>query len=164
MATHSSVLAWRIPGTGEPGGLPSMGLHSWTWLKRLSSSSFKWWDWMPWSLFFECWVLSQLFHSPLSLSSRDSYRSPLLSTIRVVSSAYMRLLMFLPAILIPAYASSSRAFHWWYIFLWNSNFGSFLSFFLPCPYRSIKSRVIGSTQNETTLLLHLKPLLSLDLM
>ena len=27
MATHSSVLAWRIPGTGVPGGLPSMGLH-----------------------------------------------------------------------------------------------------------------------------------------
>ena len=27
MATHSSVLAWRIPGTGEAGGLPSMGLH-----------------------------------------------------------------------------------------------------------------------------------------
>ena len=27
MAICSSVLAWRIPGTGEPGGLPSMGLH-----------------------------------------------------------------------------------------------------------------------------------------
>ena len=27
MATHSSVLAWRIPGTGEPDGLPSTGLH-----------------------------------------------------------------------------------------------------------------------------------------
>ena len=27
MATHSSVLAWRIPGTGEPGGLPSVGSH-----------------------------------------------------------------------------------------------------------------------------------------
>ena len=27
MATHSSVLAWRIPGTGQPGGLPSMGSH-----------------------------------------------------------------------------------------------------------------------------------------
>ena len=27
MKTHSSVLAWRIPGTGEPGGLPSMGSH-----------------------------------------------------------------------------------------------------------------------------------------
>ena len=28
MATHSSVLAWRIPGTGAPGGLRSMGSHS----------------------------------------------------------------------------------------------------------------------------------------
>ena len=27
MATHSSVLAWKIPGIGEPGGLPSMGSH-----------------------------------------------------------------------------------------------------------------------------------------
>ena len=27
MATHSSILAWRIPGTGEPGRLPSMGSH-----------------------------------------------------------------------------------------------------------------------------------------
>ena len=27
MATHSSALAWRIPGAGEPGGLPSMGSH-----------------------------------------------------------------------------------------------------------------------------------------
>ena len=27
MTTHSSVLAWRIPGMGEPGGLPSMGSH-----------------------------------------------------------------------------------------------------------------------------------------
>ena len=27
MASHSSVLAWRIPKTGEPGGLPSMGSH-----------------------------------------------------------------------------------------------------------------------------------------
>jgi len=27
MATHSSVLAWRIPGMGEPGGLPSLGSH-----------------------------------------------------------------------------------------------------------------------------------------
>ena len=27
MATHSSILAWRIPGTAEPGGLPSLGSH-----------------------------------------------------------------------------------------------------------------------------------------
>ena len=39
MATHFNVLAWRIPGTVEPGGLPSMGSHSRTQLKRLSSSS-----------------------------------------------------------------------------------------------------------------------------
>ena len=39
VATHSSVLAWRIPGMGKPGGLPSLGLHSWTRLKRLGSSS-----------------------------------------------------------------------------------------------------------------------------
>ena len=39
LATHSRILAWRIPGTEEPGGLPSIGSHSWTQLKRLSSSS-----------------------------------------------------------------------------------------------------------------------------
>ena len=39
MAIHSSVLAWRLSGTDEPGGLPSVGSHSRTQLKRLSSSS-----------------------------------------------------------------------------------------------------------------------------
>ena len=42
MATRSSVLAWRIPGTAEPGGLLSVGLHSQTQLKRLSSSKGMW--------------------------------------------------------------------------------------------------------------------------
>ena len=37
MATHSSILAWRIPWTGEPGGLQSMGLQSQTQLKQLST-------------------------------------------------------------------------------------------------------------------------------
>ena len=41
MATLATVLAWRIPGTGEPGGLPSMGSHGRTRLTRLSSSSSK---------------------------------------------------------------------------------------------------------------------------
>ena len=44
MATHSSILAWRIPGTREPGGLPSRVAQSRTRLKRLSSSSYS-----PWS-------------------------------------------------------------------------------------------------------------------
>ena len=52
------------------------------------------WDRMPWSYFFECWVLSQLCHSPLSPSSRGSS----LSAIRLVSSAYLRWLIFLPAV------------------------------------------------------------------
>ena len=86
--------------------------------KKLSLSLFplfphlfamKWWDWMPWSLFSECWALSELFHSPLSFHQRlFSYSS--LSAIKMVSSAYLRLLKFLPAILIPAYASSSLVF------------------------------------------------------
>ena len=44
MATHCCVLAWRIPGTGEPGGLPSCGVaQSQTRLTRLSSSSSSYW-------------------------------------------------------------------------------------------------------------------------
>ena len=39
MATHSSVLAWRIPGTGEPGGLPSMGSHRVGHDKRLAAAA-----------------------------------------------------------------------------------------------------------------------------
>ena len=43
MATHSSVLAWRIPGTGEPGGLPSMGLyrvgHDWSDLAAAAAAA-----------------------------------------------------------------------------------------------------------------------------
>ena len=48
MATHSSILAWRIPGTEEPGGLAVYGVaQGWTWLKRLRSSSSNkthWWE------------------------------------------------------------------------------------------------------------------------
>ena len=39
MATHSSIVAWRILWTEEPGGLPSMGLQSQTQLKQLGGSS-----------------------------------------------------------------------------------------------------------------------------
>ena len=43
MATHSSVLAWRTPGTGEPGGLPSMGLHrvghGWSYLAAAAAAA-----------------------------------------------------------------------------------------------------------------------------
>ena len=49
MATHSSVLVWRIPGTGEPGGLPSMGLHrvghDWSDLAA-AAAALEAWDWI----------------------------------------------------------------------------------------------------------------------
>ena len=68
----------------------------------------KWWDQMPWSSFSEC------FKPTFSLSSftfiKRLFSSSSLSAIRVVSSVYLRLLMFLLAILIPACASSSPAF------------------------------------------------------
>ena len=51
-------------------------------------------------LTFEWWVLSQLFHSSFTFIKRFFSSTPL-SAIRVVSSAYLRLLIFLPAILIP---------------------------------------------------------------
>ena len=41
MATHSSVLAWRIPWTEEPGRLQSMRSQSWTWLKQHSTHQWK---------------------------------------------------------------------------------------------------------------------------
>ena len=155
MATHSSVLAWRIPEMGEPGGLPSMGLHRvrhyWnnlaaaagfviaflpsskrlliSWLqspsavileprkiKSITASTFH---------LFVClevtrlddtilvfWMLS--FKPAFSLFSftfiKRLFNSSLLSALRVVWSAYLRLLIFLPAVLIPACDSSSQAF------------------------------------------------------
>ena len=70
----------------------------------------KWWDRMLWPSFSECWTLSQLF--PLSSFTfiKTLLSSSSLSAIRVVSCAYLRLLIFLLAILIPACAISSPAF------------------------------------------------------
>ena len=62
--------------------------------------------------------LNGSFKPAFSLSSftfiKRLFRSPLLSAIRVVSSAYLRLLIFLLAVLIPAFAPSSPAFHMMY--------------------------------------------------
>ena len=58
MATHSRILAWRIPGTGEPGGLPSMGLyrvgHDWSDLAAAAALSTP--RWCSNSMSFYCWV------------------------------------------------------------------------------------------------------------
>ena len=114
--------------------------------KKVSQFAMKWWHWMPWSSFFECWVLNQLFHSLLSLSSRSS----LLSAIRVVPSAYLRLLIFLPAILIPVCGSSMLAFHMMYfvyqlnkqgdnIHPWCTPFPILRQSIIPCPFLIVAS-------------------------
>ena len=71
MASHSSVLAWRIPGTGEPGGLPSMGSHrvrhDWSNLAaavrfvKVFSLFFSSFFFSSFELFFYYWVLRVIF-------------------------------------------------------------------------------------------------------
>ena len=74
----------------------------------------KWWDWMSWSSF--VWMLSFKPDFPLSSFTfiKKLFSSSSLFAIRVVSSACLRLLMFLPVVLNPACASSSLAFHMMY--------------------------------------------------
>ena len=78
MATHSSILAWRIPWTGEPGGLQSVGSqrvrHDWAWAYRFVwqdyTRYFKWvfsfnlQDWVGSWLFYKCGGLSILRNVP----------------------------------------------------------------------------------------------------
>ena len=63
MATHSSVLAWRIPGMAGPGGLPSMGSHrvghDWSDLAA-AAAGFNWW-----------WVETCFLYSSMTLSMRQ---------------------------------------------------------------------------------------------
>ena len=110
----------------------------------------KWWDQLPWSWFSECWVLRQRFYSPLSLSSKSPIVTLLFSAIRVVSSAYLRLLTFLLAILIPACASFSLAFHMMYSAYKLSNQGDNIQPWrpplpiwnqsvVPCPVLTVAS-------------------------
>ena len=75
-------------------------------LHFLNFNFFKFW-------IFQFWVLSQLFHSPFTFLKK-LFNSPSLSAIKVVSYAYLRLLIFIPAILIPACESSSPAFYMMY--------------------------------------------------
>ena len=110
----------------------------------------KWWDQMLWSWFSECWALSQLF--PLSSFTfiKKLFSSSSLSAIRVVSSAYLRLLTFLQAILIPACASSSPAFLKMYsayklnkqgdnIQPWHTSFPIWNQCVVPGPYLTVSS-------------------------
>ena len=111
----------------------------------------KWWHWMPWSLFSECWALSQLFSLSSFTFIKRIFSSSLLSAIRVVSSAYLRWLIFLPAILIQACASSSPAFlmiysafklnkHGANIQPWRTPFPIWNQSVVPCPVLTVATR------------------------
>ena len=110
----------------------------------------KWCDWLPWSSFFECWVLSQLFQLFSFTFIKRFFSSSSLSAIRVVSSAYLRLLIFLPAVLLPACASFSLAFLMMYsacklnkqgdkIQPWHTPFPIWNQSVFPCPVLTIAS-------------------------
>ena len=176
MATHSSILTWRIPGTEEPVGLPSVGSHrvghDWhdlaaaaaaaifhcVYVPQLSYPFVCWWTirllqclsyykqccnehWgtrvsfssgflgvyaQQWEccIIFVFWMLS--FKPDFSLSSftftKRLFCSSLLSVIRVVSSAYLRLLIFLPTILILILIKLLPFYYYYYlILLFNNN-------------------------------------------
>ena len=107
----------------------------------------KWCNWMPWP---EFWMLR--FKPAFSLSSfiKRLFSSYLLSDIRVVSSAYLSLLIFLPAILISACASSSPVFLMMYsayklnkqgdnIQPWHTPFPIWNQSVVPCPVLTVAS-------------------------
>ena len=110
----------------------------------------KWWDQMPWSQFSECWVLSQFF-SPSSFTFiKRLFSFSLLSAIRLVWSGYLRLLILIPAVLIPACASFSLAFHIMYsaytlrkqgdnIQPWHTPFLIWNQSVVPCPGLTVAS-------------------------
>ena len=113
MATHSSVLAWRIPGTAEPGGLLSMGSHrvghDWS---DLAAAAMGLDAMILFFFFFLIFSLKPAFLLSSFTLIKKFFSSSPLSAIRVVSSAYLKLLIFLPPILIRLVTDPARHFSW----------------------------------------------------
>ena len=70
MATHSSVLAWRIPGTGEPGGLPSIGSHrvwyNWSDITAAAAAAALV-EHHVYGIIWKCWLTFNILHMDSSL-------------------------------------------------------------------------------------------------
>jgi len=109
MAAHSSVLAWRIPGTGEPGGLPSMGSHrvghDWSDLAAAAAS------WAFCNLLFSvtvhpygceirpCWHVETFTHFPCCM---PPYRSgPLTSSVLLLMDICAASTLLLSQVMLP---------------------------------------------------------------
>ena len=119
------------------------------------------WSDGPDAMIFVFWMLS--FKPTISLSSftfiKRLFSSSSLSAIKVGSSAYLRLLIFLPAILIPACASSSLAFHMMYSAYklnkqgdntqpWHNPFPIWNQSVVPCIYHSLCSRRTDNSKRK----------------
>ena len=106
----------------------------------------------PDAMIFILWMLSfkPTFQSPLSLSSKGFFSYSSVSAIKIVSSTYLRWLIFLPAIFVPACASSSPAFLMMYsayklkkqgdnIQPWRTPFPIWNESVVPCPVLTVAS-------------------------
>ena len=118
MATHSSVLAWRIPGIKEPGGLPSMGSHrvgrDWRDLAAAAVSSMCAWALSLFSsvqslsrvrLFVTTWIAAR----PHELSITNSQNSLRLTSIESMMPS-SHLILRCPLLLLPPIPPSIRVF------------------------------------------------------
>ena len=109
MATHCSILAWRIPWTEKPGGLHSRRLENWTWLKRWRDSTC-----MQFSsirtlscvrLFATPWTAAR--HASLSITNSRSPPKPM-SIVLVIPSNHF--ILCYPLLLLPSIFPSIRVF------------------------------------------------------
>ena len=152
MTPHSSTLAWKITWMEEPDGLQSIGslrvAHNWA--TSLSLFTFIHWrrKWQPTPVFLpgESQGQESLVGYPLwGCRVRHDW-----SDLAAAVFAYLRLLIFLPAILIPACASSSLAFHMMYsvyklnkqdenIKPWCTPFPIWNQSVVPCPVLNVAS-------------------------
>ena len=121
MATHSSVLAWRIPGMGEPGGLPSLGSHrighNWSDLAAYNTSNIK-------SLLF----LSHWVTSDCAIPSTVHYQAPL--SIGFPRQEYWSGVPFLLQGIFPTQGWNSLLLNWQEDSLQLSHQGSLLNLYV----------------------------------
>ena len=106
MASHSSVLAWRIPGTGEPGGLPSMGSHrvghDWNDLAaRLAC-----WDLLVENIWWVAWAIRYLMRR-ISMKIKEKKRLMVWADYKPSSRRH------LVEMISRCWAKSPNLFRWW---------------------------------------------------
>ena len=158
MATHSSILTWRIPGTEEPGGLPSMGLQSRTRLKQLSSSSSRdntcsqrceekgtlvpcWWEY---KLVQSQWKILWRFLQKLKIELPYDPAIPLLGI-------YPKVMLFFECAKIPCWASETLRL----LFFLPGMFPLQISDWRPCLVdHTIGFTISTRTLNDLSLRLH----------